>query len=333
MRLIAIALALFSMAFAAEGKELPKKTYCIFDPVGASGPIYTRMIDYSTAALAWGAEIELQAYTNEAVALADFQAGMCDAALVTGTRIRPFNVFTGSLEAVGGLTSYQQVRELVNILARPQAAKYMKDGRYEIIGIIPGGSVYIFVRDRAIDSVEAAAGRKVATLDYDLASRHVVEHIGATMVPATVATFAPRFNNGDVDIAYAPAVAYEPFEMYKGLGEEGGIYRFAFAQMNFQLISYSDQFPEGFGQKSREFIASRFDSAMQHIITAEEGISENYWIDLPDEQELEYLDMLANIRDELARRGVYDTQMMKLMKKLRCRANPMHHECATDLIF
>ena len=52
MRLIAIALALFSMAFAAEGKELPKKTYCIFDPVGASGPIYTRMIDYSTAALA-----------------------------------------------------------------------------------------------------------------------------------------------------------------------------------------------------------------------------------------------------------------------------------------
>ena len=114
---------------------------------------------------------------------------------------------------------------------------------------------------------------------------------------------------------------------------EGSCKIFAFAQMNFQLISYSDQFPEGFGQKSREFVASRFDKAMQHIITAENGISENYWIDLPDEQELEYLDMLASIRDELASRGVYDTQMMKLMKKLRCRANPMHHECASDLIF
>ena len=333
MRFIALALMMFSVAFAAEGKELPKKSLCIFDPVGANGPIFTRMQDFRTQALAWGAEAELLAYTNEAVALADFQAGVCDGALVTGTRIRPFNVFTGSLEAVGGLTSYQQVRELVNILARPQAAKYMIDGRYEVAGVIPGGSVYVFVRDRAIDSVEAAAGRKVATLDYDMASRKVVEHIGATMVPATVATFAPRFNNGDVDIAYAPAVAYEPFEMYKGLGEAGGIYRFSFAQMNFQLLTYRDRLPEGFGQYSREYFAENFDAGMEHIMTAENGIPEQYWIDLPDEQELEYLDMLASIREELASNGVYDSQMMKLMKKLRCRANPMHHECASDLIF
>ncbi|MEC7546334.1 MAG: putative solute-binding protein [Pseudomonadota bacterium] len=333
MRLIAIALALLGVAFAASGKELPKKTFCVFDPVGANGPIFTRMQDFRTAALEWGVEAELKAYTNEAVALADFQSGVCDGSLITGTRVRPFNVFTGSLEAVGGLTSYQQLRELIGMLARPQAGKYMVDGRYEISGIIPGGSVYVFVRDKAIDSVEAAAGKKVATLDYDLASKTVVEHIGATMVPATVATFAPRFNNGDVDIAYAPAVAYEPFEMYKGLGQQGGIYRFSFAQMNFQLITYRDQLPDGFGQSSREFFAEHFDQGMEHILTAERGIPENYWVDMPDEQELQYLDMLAGIRDELATQGVYDTQMMKLMKKLRCRANPMHHECAMDLLF
>ncbi|WP_370293512.1 putative solute-binding protein [Thalassolituus sp.] len=333
MRMIAAMLALFSISLTAYGKELPQKTFCVFDPVGANGPVFMRMQDYKTAALAWGVEAEMKAYTNETVAIADFQSGVCDAALVTGTRVRPFNVFTGSLEAVGGLTSYQQLRELISMLARPQAAKYMADGRYEVSGIMPGGSVYVFVRDRAINSVETAAGRKVATLDYDLASKKVVEHIGATMVPATVATFAPRFNNGDVDIAYAPAVAYEPFEMYKGLGEQGGIYRFSFAQMNFQLINYRDQFPAGFGQKSREYVASEFDKGMDHIRTAEQGIPENYWIDLPDEQELEYLDMLAGIRDELASEGVYDTQMMKLMKKLRCRSNPMHHECASDLLF
>ena len=135
MRLIAVALTLFSFAFAAEGKELPEKTFCIFDPVGANGPIFTRMQDFRTAALEWGIEAELKAYTNEAVALADFQSGVCDGSLITGTRIRPFNVFTGSLEAVGGLTSYQQLRELINMLARPQAAKYMVDGRYEVSGI------------------------------------------------------------------------------------------------------------------------------------------------------------------------------------------------------
>ncbi|CCU73320.1 MAG: putative solute-binding protein [Thalassolituus sp.] len=332
MRMIAIALTLISIAFSANAMEAPKRILCIFDPIGANGPIFSAMRDYETAALKWGVALELKAYTNEAVALADFQAGSCDAVNVTGTRVRPYNLFAGSIEALGGLVSYEQVRELIGMLARPQAAKYMVDGNYEIGAIMPGGSVYVFVRDRAINSVEAAAGRRVATLDYDLASVKVVQHIGATMVPATVATFAQRFNNGDVDIAYAPAVAYEPFEMYKGLGTKGGIYRFSLAQMNFQMILHRDRFPPKFGQNSREFAYQNFDKAMAHVRAAEDTISEDYWIDLPDEQEIEYMEMFSSIRQELAEEGVYDQRMMKLMQKLRCRSNPAHHECATDLL-
>jgi exonuclease I len=38
--------------------------------------------------------------------------------------------------------------------------------------------------------------------------------------------------------------------------------------------------------------------------------------------------MLRQIRLELTAADVYDPRMMKLMFRLRCRANPSHFECA-----
>lgn len=317
---------LFSLPVLAASEN--KQVFCVFDPVGARGPIYSAMLDYQTQALTWGANLELKAYTNEAVAVADFQAGHCDAMGVTGTRVRPYNSFTASIEALGGLSDYHQMQQLLGMLTKPKAQRYMRQGEYEVAAILPGGAVYIFVRDKTINSVEAAAGKRIATLDYDKASVHVVEHVGATMVPSSVATFAPRFNNGDVDIAYAPAVAYQPFEMYKGLGEQGGIYRFSMAQMNFQMVIRHNKFPKDFGQKSREYTYQHFDKALEHIRQAEADIPENYWIDLPDDKETEYKEMLRQIRMALTQDQVYDPTMMKLMFKLRCKADPTHYECA-----
>jgi hypothetical protein len=320
------AIMLSFSAYSAANEE--KQVFCIFDPVGARGPIYSAMLDYQTQALIWGANLELKAYTNEAVVVADFQAGHCDAMGVTGTRIRPYNSFTASIEALGGLNDYQEMQQLLGMLAKPKAQRYMTQGEYEVAAILPGGAVYIFVRDKEINSVEAAAGKRIATLDYDKASVHVVDHVGGTMVPSTVATFAPRFNNGDVDIAYAPAVAYQPFEMYKGLGNKGGIYRFSMAQMNFQMVIRHQKFPADFGQRSREYTYTHFDKALEHIRKAEADIPQKYWLDLPEEKEIEYKEMLRRIRMSLSEQNVYDKRMMKLMFKLRCRSNPSHYECA-----
>ena len=322
--------ALLTISSAATA-EIIDRSFCVFDPVGAKGPVFDAMRDYQAAALGWGVNFELRAYTSEAVVTADFNAGKCDAMGVTGTRVRPYNSFTASIEALGGVSDYQQLQTLIAMLAKPQASKYMKQGKYEVAGIMPGGAVYVFVRDKAINSVEAAAGKRIATLDYDQASLKVVEHIGATMVPSTVATFAPRFNNGDVDIAYAPAIAYQPFEMCKGLGEKGGIYQFSLAQMNFQLVVQADRFPQGFAQASRDYAFRHFDQAMEHIRQAESDIPQNYWQKLPPEMETDYKEMLRQIRVSLTNDGVYDPRMMKLMFRLRCRAEPGHYECAEKL--
>jgi len=325
------AILLLSVFSAAQASELPTRTFCVFDPIGVKGPAYQGMLDYKAAALAWGAILDLKVHTNEAVALADFKAGHCDAVGLTGTRIRPFNKFTATIEAVGAIDNYEQMRKLVGMLAHPKASKYMIEGNYEVAGIMPAGAVFVFVRDKAINSVEAAAGKRLATIDYDTASLKVVKHIGATMVPVSIATFAPRFNNGYVDLAYAPAIAYEPFEMYKGMGDKGGILRFNLAQMNGQLILRKDRFPEGFGQNSRDYAYSNFNKALEHIVAAEEGIPKKYWVDLPEEKQVEYKEMLRQVRLELQDEGVYDKRMLKILFKLRCKTDPSHYECVEKL--
>ena len=322
---------LLSLFSTVQANELPTRTFCVFDPIGVKGPAYQGMLDYKAAALAWGAILDLRVHTNEAVALADFKAGHCDAVGLTGTRIRPFNKFTATIEAVGAIDNYEQMRKLVGMLAHPKASKYMIEGNYEVAGIMPAGAVFVFVRDKAINSVKAAAGKRLATIDYDTASLKVVKHIGATMVPVSIATFAPRFNNGYVDLAYAPAIAYEPFEMYKGLGEKGGILRFNLAQMNGQLILRKDRFPEGFGQNSRDYAYSHFNKALEHIVAAEKGIPEKYWVDLPTDKQVEYKEMLRQVRLELQDEGVYDKRMLKILLRLRCKTNPSHYECVEKL--
>jgi hypothetical protein len=318
-------------SFSVKAKELPTRSFCIFDPIGEKGPAYQGMLDYKAAALEWGALLKLNVYTNEAVALADFKAGHCDAVGLTGTRIRPFNKFTATIEAVGAINDYDQMRKLVGMLANPKASQYMIEGDYEVAGIMPAGAVFVFVSDKSINSVEAAAGKRLATIDYDVASIKVVKHIGATMVPVSIATFAPRFNNGYVDIAYAPAIAYKPFEMYKGMGNKGGILRFSLAQMNGQLILRKGRFPDQFGQKSREYAYSNFTKALEHIIKAEKDIPEKYWVDLPEKKHIEYKEMLRQVRIELKNEGIYDPRMLKILFKLRCRSDPGHYECAEKL--
>lgn len=329
--LLSLALILIVPFASAKTTDLPVRTFCVFDPIGDKGPAYQSMLDYKAAALEWGVILDLKAHTNEAVALADFKAGHCDAVGITGTRIRPFNKFTATIEAVGAIESYEQMRTLVGMLASPKASKYMIEGDYEVAGIIPAGAVYVFVRDKAINSVEAAAGKRLATIDYDTASAKVVKHIGATMVPVTIATFAPRFNNGYVDIAYAPAIAYEPFEMYKGMGETGGILRFNLAQMNGQLILRKDKFPEGYGQNSRDYAYRNFEKALENIVTAEDNIPAKYWVELPEEKKIEYKEMLRQVRIELREDGTYDARMLKILFKLRCKTNPGHYECIEKL--
>lgn len=178
------AAASVAMTSTAVNAELLKKSFCIFDPIGANGPLYSVMKSAKPAAMKWGVDLELRAYTDEKIAADDFKAGQCDSVLLTGTRARDFNNFTGSLEALGGIPGDEEMKMMLSTLNTPKAAQLLTNGNYEVAGILPAGAVYLFLRDRNVDSVEELQGKKVATLDYDKASVTMVRHVGASVVGA-----------------------------------------------------------------------------------------------------------------------------------------------------
>jgi len=327
LSLAALSLSLTSVeAYASDERKI-----CVYDPSGANGDIFQMMKDYKAAALGWGVSVELKPYTDEKIASEDFKAKQCDAVLMTGTRGRSLNQFSATLEAMGALPSYELLKSALKpLLSSAKGAKILNPaGATEVAGIMPGGAVYLLVRDRSVNSVEKLAGKNIATLDFDTAAKVMVKHVKASMSAADVSTFAGMFNNGNVDAAYAPATAYKALELYKGVGAKGGVIRFPLAQMTLQLFIHSERFPEGFGQKSRAHTLKHFDRALASVKKAEKDIKDSSWVEISGDDKARYEQMFQAVRVRLRDdEKVYHKTGLSLLRKVRCRQDASRAECA-----
>lgn len=311
-------------AFAGEARTL-----CVYDPSGANGDSFQLMKDYRAAAVAWGVDFTLKPYTDEKIASEDFKTGQCDAALLTGVRVRSFNKFTGTIEAMGAMSSYGLLRTVIKNLSRAKAGKLMVQGEFETAGIFPAGAVYLFVADRTMDTVGELAGKRISTLDFDQAAQVMVRHVGASMAAAELATFAGMFNNGSVDACYAPALAYNALELYKGLGSKGGVIRYPLAQFTFQMVTRTAKMPAGFGEHSRKWAGDAFDRFRKVVERSDKSVKGKHWIDIPDEDKARYDQMFQEVRIRLRdKEKVYHPKMLKLLRKVRCKADAARAECA-----
>jgi hypothetical protein len=61
-------------------------------------------------------------------------------------------------------------------------------------------------------------------LHYDYAQKIMVNRIEAVPVMSEISNFIRKFNQGEVDIVAAPAYAFKPLELEKGLGNKGTIH-------------------------------------------------------------------------------------------------------------
>lgn len=316
---------------ATAAKAAVDRSLCVWDLLGANGETYSLMKDYRVAAAAWGVNFNLQVYSEEKIAAEDFRVGQCDAVVMTGLRTKPFNSFTGSLESIGTIPSYDHLRMVINTLSSPKAAALMQNGNYEVVGVMPFGGVYFFVNDRDINDVGKLAGKKIAFFDYDKSQAKLLQQVGAQAVPSDVTNFAPKFNNGAVDIIFAPAAAYRPLELYRGMGKKGGIPDFLLAQSSLQIVIHNDLFPPGFGQKSRNYVNGQFDRVLSTILKYEKDIDSHYWFHIPDADRDRYLAMMREARINLAKEGLYDRRLMSLLRKVRCQLDPGKAECSENL--
>lgn len=307
------------------------RVLCVFDPSGSVGDAFQQMEDFQTAALEWGVRFDMRPYTDERTAAEDFNADVCQAVLLTGVRARQYNKFAGSIEAMGAIDSYDVMRQVMGLLANPRISERMISGDYETVAVFPAGAVYLFLGDRNLTSINELAGKRIATIDFDQAAVTMVDRVGASMVPADIGTFAGMFNNGSVDVCYAPATAYRPLELERGLQSGGGVVRYPLSQLTLQVVVRRDQIPEGFGNSARAFAYERFDSMMTLINRGDGEIAESYWVDVPAEERQNFDSVFREVRIQLRDEGIYDSTMLSLLRRVRCQVDDARAECADQL--
>ncbi len=321
----------FSITTTSVAAAADKRSVCVFDILGQHGEVFDMMRDYKLAASQWGVDFELKAYTDEKIAAEDLKAGQCDAAFITGIRGRLFNTFTGSLDSIGSQPSYDAVRLALQAMSSPKLAAKMKSGAYEVAGIAPMGTAYLFVNDRRINNVGALSGKRITVLDYDKAQARMVQKVGASPVASDITNFAGKFNNHSADICAAPAAAYKALELYKGMQPNGGVVRYPLAQISLQLIVHQTRFNPEFTQRSREWFFGQFDHTLAIITKAEQEIESRYWIDVPAADKLKYDEMMRQSRISLRDDGIYNGETLELLRKVRCRLDSARAECTEKL--
>lgn len=318
--------------------------FCVFDFLGTSGDAYGMSKDYALAMQRYGVDVELKAYTSEAVATEDFRTGNCDAFIATAFRTRQFNAVAASIDSFGATTivrhgaidmnaSYEVLRKLIQTYSTPSplVSRLMVQGEYEVGGILPIGPAYPFVNDRRINSVEALAGKRIAAFDYDKAQAVMIQRIGAQPVSADVTNVHTKFNNGLVDMIALPTLAYKPLELYKGIGTKGAISRMPITFLTYQIIINKNKFPAGTGLKSRQYWLTQFEPTMNMIRRAEAELPAKVWMEIPPADLARYIHMLRDGRVEIAEAGLYDKKALKVLKRIRCDMNPADSECTNPL--
>jgi hypothetical protein len=259
--------------------------------------------------------------------------------MATALRTHSFNALTAALDSVGASTvvksgkldmaaSLEVVRKTIQTFSSPKAAGLMVQGAYEVAGIVPLGAAYAFVNDRQISNLEAASGKRVAAFDYDKAQSQLIQRVGARPVAADVTNFGTMFNNGNVDVVMAPSIAFKPLELHKGMGTKGAVHRFPLTILTYQMIIKRDKFPDGFGQKSREVWATRFDTVVELIKRADATIPAKFWLDPSPADAERYINLMRDGRIDMAEKGFYDKKGLKIIKRIRCDVNPAASDCS-----
>lgn len=330
LALVSTAVAQTEPFGASSEKKLHPFFACIWDPIGKSGPAEKVLKEVKIKLMSWGVDLTYVVYSDERVAIEEFKLGRCDAVNVLDFRVRPFNHFTGSISAIGALTSYEQLGVVLNSISTEQAAPLMRVGEYEITGFGPAGAIFLFTRDRSILEPEDFGGKRMAVLEGIPEVEYLTKKRGVTPVSSGIFDSFLKFNNGVVDLVAGPAIVYEPFELNKGLEPNGGIFERPFLYITMQVVARWDKLPEGIGQKGRSWSIEKYKDFVKFLSDPEDRLPQKYMIHIPQRLIDFWIEDFRESRMVLAEMGIYDPRMLKLMRKVRCKFDPHRAECSAD---
>jgi len=324
---LTLLLVLLSISTNSTSIELEKKIACTWDPVGKNGPVVAFFSDLIPKALSWGVNLKFIPYEDENAAAKDLASGKCDIAIVTAILSRDFVPFAGTLDAIGGITSEKKLKKAIAAISSPKANKVMTSGEYEMIASLPVGSMFAFVNDRKINGIDKFIGKKIAILNGDIQTKTFAELSHATPVSTSLSNFHHYFEQGKVDIVLMPALAYNAFELYRGLGNDGGILDIRLFYGMIQAIARTSEFPDKFGQKVRKYMVGRLGNIINVIKVAEQEIPHKYWIKTSQETKDELEHLYKDVRLTLKAQNKFNPKALSMLWKIRCHSSPQREEC------
>ncbi len=273
-----------------------KQTVCVFDLLGKAGDTFKVTEEWAVMAKSWQADIRLIPYQDEAKAQNDFDAGRCDAVYMTSMRARKYNRFAGSIDAIGGVTSNHVAQKAISFALDKRNKRRLlatvDNQKYEVAGILQFGLAYVFVHDRNLNTIEKAKGKKFAYLHYDVAQKVIVDSLEMVSVPSEISDFVKKFNSNQVDVIAAPAYAYKPLEIERGIASGGAMFSFPVVNITGDLIIRPEKFPTNFGIRSREWFITQLPKSFAMVKRLENEIPAKYKLKLPKEDEVRYQQIL-----------------------------------------
>lgn len=309
-----------------------KQTVCVFDLLGKAGDTFKVTEEWAVMAKSWQADIRLIPYQDEAKAQNDFDAGRCDAVYMTSMRARKYNRFAGSIDTIGGVTSNHVAQKAISFALDKRNKRRLlatvDNQKYEVAGILQFGLAYVFVHDRNLNTIEKAKGKKFAYLHYDVAQKVIVDSLEMVSVPSEISDFVKKFNSNQVDVIAAPAYAYKPLEIERGIASGGAMFSFPVVNITGDLIIRPEKFPTNFGIRSREWFVTQLPKSFAMVKRLENEIPAKYKLKLPKEDEVRYQQILRDGRISLTKQGVYDPIMMSVLKRARCTVERTSFECS-----
>jgi len=304
------------------------RTFCVWDPLGKTGPISSTVEDQKLRSLHYGMELTVITFQDEAELIEALRSDeRCDAALIRGVAAMEFNRFAGTIESVGGLQSRQQVQLLMQVIANPRMSPRLTDENYTILGIATMGAAYRFTGDRNLRSLASFNGRTVATQALDPAMGALATAFGAKAVEGDMMANVQNYADGKVDGMLSPIVAY----LVMGSGQitgDVGILKTQVAQSTIQLVGRTEKFPPGLAQILREDFLFKFDNYARRVDNEMALVPEGFWLDDSPEDAKKLEELSLEVRLKLRDQGVYDPAMLRLQRKIRCKFDPARSECA-----
>ena len=325
-------LVLSALGLLASTSSHAKVNVCVFDLLGKSGESFKLLEEWALAAKAWNADVQLTAYQDEAKVDQDAKAGKCDGFYMTSMRARAYNKFAGSIDAIGGVPNNDIAMKAISYVLDKRNSKRLitqiGKEKFEVAGIGQIGPAYIFVRDRELNKLEQVKGKKFAVLHYDYAQKIMVNRIEAVPVMSEISNFIRKFNQGEVDIVAAPAYAFKPLELEKGLGSRGAMINFPVVNVTADLIIRPDKFPASFAAQSRSWFVRQLPRSFAMVKRMEAEIPSKYILNLSREDRVAYQKILRDGRLDLTKQGIYDSGMMTVLKRARCTVERTNFECS-----